>query len=136
MSADTDYDQDDYGDDYHERFMGPPLEEPDDEPPLTLEEIQAAYDEAGGKIWELGPAARIVAAGVVQLMKELRWARESIRQRGVEYTVTDGTPPEADAELVTGEQASLIMRNNPARLVWERDAYAGPWQQLSSEPPF
>ncbi|MFB4285720.1 hypothetical protein ACBJ59_61410 [Nonomuraea sp. MTCD27] len=125
----------DHEDDYDRHAQDPP-EEPPQDPPLSLEEIQTAYDEVGGQIWELSPAARIVAAAVPQLIEQLRWAQERIQRSGREYTVTDGAPPEPSAELVTGEQADLVLRNNSAKAVWERDVYAGPWEQLSAEPPF
>lgn len=133
-------DHDEYDDDYYERLMGPPQEEPDDEPPLSLEEIQKAYDEVGGQIWELNPSARTVIAGLLQLMDqagqlaaELDRLRVSSRH---EYTVTDGPPPVGGAELVTGEQAELVLHNNRAKAVWQRAVHASDWHQLSSEPPF
>ena len=121
-----------------DQLMGEPREEPEEEPPLSLEEIRAAYDEAGGAIWELGPAARTVAAGLLQL---LDYARRTSAERAQathrhEYTVTDGPPPLSGAELVSGEQADLVLKNNPSKAVWQRDAHAGAWYQLSSEPAF
>ncbi|WP_327587021.1 hypothetical protein OHA25_08420 [Nonomuraea sp. NBC_00507] len=138
MSTDHAYEVD--HDDY-ERLMGPPQEEPDEEPPLSLEEIQAAYDECGGKIWELGPSARTVAVGLLQLITEARAARAELERMRAgtrhEYTVTDGAPPADDAELVTAEQADAVLANTAtAQTVWIRGVHAEPWQQLSKEPPF
>lgn len=138
MSTDHEPDHESDHDDY-ERLMGPPPEEPDDEPPLSLEEIQAAYDAVGGQIWALNPSARTVIAGLLQLMDqagplaaELDRLRVSSRH---EYTVTDGPPPVDGAELVTGEQAGLVLHNNRAKAVWQRAVHASDWHQLSSEPP-
>lgn len=136
----TDYDDHEPDHDDHDRFTGPSREEPEDEPPLSLEEIQAAYDDCGGTIWELGPSARIVAAGVLELIAEVRQARAAAERMAAaarrEFAVTDGPPPADDAELVTGEQADLVLKNNRAAAVWERYVYPSPWDQLSAEPPF
>ncbi|MFF0867610.1 hypothetical protein ACFYUV_38015 [Nonomuraea sp. NPDC003560] len=127
----TEHDHDDY--DLH---PPEPPEEPSQEPPLTLEEIQTAYDEVAATIWELGPTARIVAVAVPQLIEQLRDAQDRIRPARREFTVTDGDKPAEDAELVTAEQADLILRNNPSKAVWGRDVHPRPWEYISAKPPF
>lgn len=140
MSTDYGYEVDH---DDHDRLLGPSQEEPDEEPPVDLEEIEAAFDEFSREIGEIGVRAAAVAATLPLLpllFAELRDARAEADQRAStgrhEFTVTDGQPPADDSELVTAEQAAAVLNNNPNRAVWGRPVYADPWYRLSKEPPF
>ncbi|MCK2214307.1 hypothetical protein MF672_010960 [Actinomadura sp. ATCC 31491] len=115
-----------------------PREEPEQEPPVDLDAVEAALDAAHLQIRSLGEDARLLVDMLPSVIAELQQRRcsDDLRSMRAEYTVTDGPGPPADAELVTDEQAALVLANNAAKAVWMRWVYADPWQQLSKEPPF
>lgn len=122
------------------QLMGEPREEPEEEPAVNLDEIEESFSQERDKIREIGGNAAYVADALPYLIEELRQARAAAERMAAaarqEYAVTDGPPPADDAELVTGEQADLVLANSKMKVVWGRDVYPAPWAQLSGEPPF
>jgi hypothetical protein len=125
-------------------LMGEPREEPDEEPPVDLDEVQAAFDECAREVHALGLNATTVAAALPYMIAELRASRAHAERRTgtrwMQHTVTQDrdTPPGPDAELVTPEQADAALANNASpRAVWARAACAvEEWALVSRKPPF
>lgn len=124
------------------RLMGEPREEPEEEMPVNLDEIEESYSHERDKIRDLSGNCAYIADALPYLIAELRQARADAKQRAenvrYEHAVTDGPPPAHNFELVTSEQAGLILANNKAKAVWQRAVrvHAEQWCQLSNEPPY
>lgn len=131
-----------------EQLLGPPREEPDDydEPPLDLDEIEAAIawaqiDPSEAEGTPLGEHGGAVWRAVPGLIAELRAARAELERLRTdarhEYTITDGTTPADDARLMPEQQADFVLAHPESlKQAWVRTVYVGPWQGLSAEPPF
>ncbi|MEV4020149.1 hypothetical protein AB0J35_57705 [Nonomuraea angiospora] len=121
-------------------LMGEPREEPEEELPVNLDEIEESFSHERLKIRDLSPNCAYIAGALPYVIEELRQARADAERRAAsmrhEYAVTDGLEPADDAELVTGEQADLVLKNSRSAAVWGREVYPGAWYQLSGEPPF
>ncbi|WP_431897835.1 hypothetical protein [Nonomuraea sp. bgisy101] len=117
-----------------------PSGEPEPEPPLDLEEIQAAYDEWAPRMLDrIGLGTRALVTYLPELVAELHAARVEIEQLRAterhEYTITDGSTPGPDAELATGEQIDAAIADR-SRTGWVRTVSASPWCPFSLDPPF
>ncbi|MGW3346767.1 hypothetical protein ACWDA3_25940 [Nonomuraea rubra] len=132
-----------------------PEPEPEDEPPLDLDEIEATY-----AVWSAGinfrggekelresvapytKAAAEIRDVVPQMLAELRWLRSYVdglhANRVVQYVITDGPEPgTASTEMATREQIDeAFARPELGKTPWVRDLLALHWTRLSKEPPF
>ena len=123
--------------------------EPEPEPPLTLEEIEAAHAAyiAGGASAEGKDAASLLLEKAVpQMLADLRAARVELEEWrsipvSVEYLLTDGVPPAAGqaAIPITREQADAAWWDHGTgrskHIPWAKATYVTGWQKHEA-PPF
>lgn len=125
--------------------------EPEPEPPLTVEEIEAALDTYFSDDASAEAEAAVFLAGraVPQLLADLRAAREKLARyeeapTHEEWTVTANaaTPPDRDAWFYTANAALKIAARDGKqawrRVVTHKPVVIQPWQPnpFSTEPPF
>lgn len=133
--------------DEYDRLMGPPPEEPGEEPPVDLDAVEEAFGHLEEELRELAGTCEhgaLVAAEIPRIITELREARERQERHAPEawmqYTVTADarTAPGANPEIITAEQADQVLANTSTpRVVWARRvAPTEQWLTLSAEPPF
>jgi hypothetical protein len=144
-TVDIDDDRDSTLDELAERYQDEP------EPPLSVEEIEAALDTYFSDDASAEAEAAVFLAGraVPQLLADLRAAREKLaRYEEVptheEWTVTANaaTPPDRDAWFYTANAALKIAARDGKqawrRVVTHKPVVIQPWQPnpFSTEPPF
>jgi hypothetical protein len=144
-TVDIDDDRDSTLDELAERYQDEP------EPPLTVEEIEAALDTYFSDDASAEAEAAVFLAGraVPQLLADLRAAREKLARyeeapTHEEWTVTANaaTPPDRDAWFYTANAALKIAARDGKqawrRVVTHKPVVIQPWQPnpFSTEPPF
>ncbi|NAS22450.1 hypothetical protein GT755_12235 [Herbidospora sp. NEAU-GS84] len=118
----------------------PYMEEPEPEPPLDLDEIETAYEEAMGKSMVIAPATLKALGAVPDLVAELREARSRIGAlsliESAQFTVTRSPEvvPHADSDLADAD--TVEEAHDDGRAVWVRTVSYSDWQLTSAEAPF
>lgn len=121
--------------------------EPDPEPPLSLEEIEAAHALTFDKSSPEDPYPAIellLERAVPQMLAELRAARERITEwealeKREEWAVTArrDVAPSKSMPLIrrTAESAEQAVKVSGG-VLWRRRLTVHPWEPIANEPPF